>query len=287
MLALDWSKAFDSINIECLLIALKRFGMPQKIVDLVAGLYSNRRSHVREGTQLSRERMQLSGISQGCPLSPFIFVMVMSVILSDAVDFLSAGDQYAYRLGELATLLYADDTLLVGVSEHKMQHLLDAVACVGAKYGLELHADKFQLIQARVDMNLHSGDGRPIVSSESMKYLGCVIWSDGRLHSELAKRLGCSWADFQKIVQLWKHTSLTLARKLDAFRAIILSQVLHGLETAWFNVSDKRKRDGFECRCLRVILGIGVESDGLGQSRCIEVLHDAATTPTNIFWQSC
>ena len=58
------------------------------------------------------------------------------------------------------------------------------------------------------------------------------------------------------MVQLWKHTSLPLARKLHAFQAIILSQVLHGLDTAWLNVSDRRKLDGFQCRCLRVILRI-------------------------------
>ena len=32
--------------------------------------------------------------------------------------------------------------------------------------------------------------------------------------------------------------------------------MLHGLNTAWLNVSDKRKLDGFQCRCLRVILRI-------------------------------
>ena len=68
--------------------------------------------------------------------------------------------------------------------------------------------------------------------------------------------MGCAWADFQKLVQLWKHTSLTLSKKLQAFSSIILSQVLHGLNTAWLNVSDQRKLDGFQCRCLRVILRI-------------------------------
>ena len=60
MLALDWSKAFDSINTECLLIALQRFGLPQKLVDLIAGVYSNRRFQVRDGMQLSSERNQRS-----------------------------------------------------------------------------------------------------------------------------------------------------------------------------------------------------------------------------------
>ena len=32
------------------------------------------------------------------------------------------------------------------MSENALQHLLDAVALTGRKYGLELHAGKFQLI---------------------------------------------------------------------------------------------------------------------------------------------
>ena len=99
------------------------------------------------------------------------------------------------------------------------------MALTGRKYGLELHAGKFQLIQARTDVKLRNAEGDAIGTNASMKYLGCTLWSDGRVHTELALRLGCAWADFQKMVQLWRHTSLSLAWKLHAFNAIIVSQV--------------------------------------------------------------
>ena len=185
-----------------------------------------------------------------------LFVIVIAVVLQDAVYKVNSEDRESYAKGELATLLYADDTLLVGVSQDKLQHLLDAVAVVGLRYGLELHPSKFQLIQARVDMKLQGPDGTHIFPRGSMKYLGCVLCADGRVSSELARRLGCAWADFQKLVQLWKHTTLTLAWKLQAFHAIIVAQALHGLSTAWLNASDRRKLDGFQARCLRIILQV-------------------------------
>ena len=105
-------------------------------------------------------------------------------------------------------------------------------------------------------MHLRGPDGGDIQGKNAMTYLRCLLSADGRSTGELSIRLGCAWADFQKLVQLWKHTALTLAWKLRAFSAIIASQVLHGLSTAWLNVSDRRKLDGFQARCLRVILRI-------------------------------
>ena len=63
----------------------------------------------------------------------------MTVIIQDAVDTLSSEDRQKYQSGNLATLLYADDTLLVGESGPILQRLLDAIATTGAAYGMELH----------------------------------------------------------------------------------------------------------------------------------------------------
>ena len=41
--ALDWSKAFDSISPEGLALALHRFGIPDKFVEMIQSIYSERR----------------------------------------------------------------------------------------------------------------------------------------------------------------------------------------------------------------------------------------------------
>jgi hypothetical protein len=146
MLALDWARAFDSINTEVLIVALRRFGVPQTYLDIIANVYGDREFCVMDGTTRSAQRRQRSGISQGCPLSPFLFVMVMSVLVHDAVHSLSQEDQQMYEDGRLSTLLYADDTLLIGAGADSLQRLLMAMAATGAKYGMELHWDKFQLL---------------------------------------------------------------------------------------------------------------------------------------------
>eukprot|EP00973_Karenia_brevis_P067085 9329377-Karenia_brevis.AAC.1 len=52
-LALDWARAFDSIDPACLTEALRRFGLPDKLL-------------------------------HGCPLSPYLFIMVMTILLHDS-----------------------------------------------------------------------------------------------------------------------------------------------------------------------------------------------------------
>ena len=67
-----------------LMAALKRFGLPDDFVDMVRGIYVDRKFFVQDCGNASRQHPQASGISQGCPLSPFLFVILMTVLLNDA-----------------------------------------------------------------------------------------------------------------------------------------------------------------------------------------------------------
>ena len=89
-----------------------------------------------------------------------------------------------------------------------------------------------------------------------MMYLGATLWADGNVHSELNRRLGMAWADFTKLTRLWSHTSITRQRKVEVFEAAIMTGLMYGLSTMWLNVSDQRRLDGFQARCLRRCLGI-------------------------------
>ena len=256
LLALDWKKAFDSINVDALVIALRRFGLPPKVLRVIEHIYADRFFAVCDGGNSSSRRLQRSGISQGCPLSPFLFVMLMTVVMDDAKHCMSDGTQAAFNSGSLGVVLYADDTLLIGVSEGCVQEYLDTVAAVGKRFGLDLHHSKFQLLSVNGEYNLKTPVGEPIPTTDSMTYLGATVYADGSLKRELGRKLGCAWADFSKLNRLWKHTTLTKARKNQVYQAVIVSRLLYGLSSAWLNVAEIRRLNGFHCRCLRVIMRV-------------------------------
>jgi hypothetical protein len=256
LLALDWKKAFDSINAEVLIDALRRFGVPALYLDIISNIYGGRKFRVADGATRSTQRRQRAGISQGCPLSPFLFVMVMSVLAGDAVEILPDVSRRMYDESRLSMLLYADDTLLIGASADGLQDFLTAVAATGAKYGMELHWDKFQLLSVRGSHSLRKPNGESIPCSDTMTYLGVSLQADGRRKNELGRKLGIAWSDFSKLAQLWKHTSLSAHRKAQIFQSVVTSKLLYGLSSAWWNVSDQRRLDGFQAKCLRRIVRV-------------------------------
>ena len=67
MVFLDWAKAFDRIKHDSLLHALRRFGIPQKIVDVIGAIYTGRQFFVQDHAGKSSMFNQGTGIAQGCP----------------------------------------------------------------------------------------------------------------------------------------------------------------------------------------------------------------------------
>ena len=116
LLALDWKKAFDSVHVDSLLDALRRFGLPQGFVHMIGAMMRSRHFFVTDCGETSALHSQMSGISQGCTLSPLIFVILMSVLLHDALSMLQGAAREAFERGDLPDVVYADDTLLMGVS---------------------------------------------------------------------------------------------------------------------------------------------------------------------------
>jgi hypothetical protein len=256
VLALDWAKAFDSISPSAMIVALRRFGVTEHVLRVTQAIYSERSFKVVDCSQKSRQHAQNAGISQGCPLSPFLFVMIMTILMRDATESLSNTDKQLLERGGLTELLYADDTLLLSVNSGSLERLLAAVSDAGARYGLELHWGKLQLMRVRCEDTVRKPEGGCIESKPGLSYLGTVISEDGRIGKELARRIGAAHSDFRSLVRLWRHTSVRRVRKLEIFNAVIVSRLLYGLSSAWLNTSERRRLDGFQNRCLRSIWGI-------------------------------
>ena len=76
-LFLDWAQAFDSVNHTALNISLQRIGFPDHYVQCIMAIYSNATFRVRDGNVTSKSYPFKRGIRQGCPLSPYVFIIVI------------------------------------------------------------------------------------------------------------------------------------------------------------------------------------------------------------------
>ena len=284
LLALDWKKAFDSVHVGRLLDALRRFGLPIEIRNMVSAMLRHRRFVVNDCSQSSEERFQRSGISQGCTLSPLLFIVVMTVLLHDAVSWLGPEARAAHAQGNLTDLVYADDTLLLAASEDHLDEYLRAVVAAGRHYGMELHWGKFQLMPVNGQCRLLRPDGAHIPSRGEMEYLGSALSADGSSGKEPSRRISMAKARFLEITTVWKHSSLGRRRKLQIYTALVETKLLYSLATLCLNVAERRRLDGFQNQCIRQVLGI--KPSFVSRVSNHDVLQQANMSLLPVYWRS-
>ena len=86
LLLLDWTKAFDKIDHEGLVSALERHDIAPQLINLIKDIYKKATFFVGIDGQKSHTYKQETGIRQGCPLSPYLFLVVMTTIFHDIHD---------------------------------------------------------------------------------------------------------------------------------------------------------------------------------------------------------
>ena len=255
-LALDWAKAFDSVSPAMLAVALKRFGIPKKFIDMVQAIYCHRRFIVKDASSRSDWHEQRFGISQGCPLSPFLFVVLMTVLLEDAKSDLASQGIILGRECLVNELVYADDTLIVDTDPTAAEHFMNAVGRAGGQYGLSFNWSKLEALPVCMDAMVHKPDMSLVLTKTNIIYLGSALSADGRIAAELGRRIGMAKADFNTLQKVWAHSTLSQRAKIRIFDACVVSKLTYGLQTACLSKAERRRLDGFHCRCLRRILRI-------------------------------
>ena len=201
----------------------------------------------------------------------------MTVLMYDCLALLTTSTKEAYNRGELADLTFADDTLLLGVSTPCLQEFLEAVATAAKRYGMELHYGKLHALGVNSSQAIATPDGTELKTEDRIMYLGTVLTSDGRAQPELHRRLGMARGDFRILSKVWRHAALTKKRKVYIFDTLIVSRLLYSLTPACLLTADRRRLDGFHCRCLRQILG--VQPAFLSRVSNTSVLQMAARQP--------
>ena len=96
--------------------------------------------------QDSSWKCQGAGIRQGCPLSPYLFCLVMGALFADLKQEPNTPRQQQPIHGiHFAVILYADDTLIFSANTHCI-NILHAIERHSAYFGLKLNYDKCEIL---------------------------------------------------------------------------------------------------------------------------------------------
>ena len=126
-----------------MLKALERLNVDLKVIRLVRVLYRSPTFKVEIDGVESGWYPQEAGIRQGCPLSPYLFVACMTVLMKDVQAGQGVRDRSKrVKRADFDEVLYADDTICVSEEAAAMNRLLSRIEEEGEKYGMELNCKK-------------------------------------------------------------------------------------------------------------------------------------------------
>ncbi len=148
MVLLDWEKAFDKVDREGMFLAMDRMGVDDKLVRMVKLLYKETYFNIEIDGETSNWKEQLTGIRQGCPLSPYLFLIVMTAIFHDVHEKLGVGMAEGRVPGtEFDEVMYADDTICISTNTREMNKMLAEIEEIEGIYGLKLNKTKCELMK--------------------------------------------------------------------------------------------------------------------------------------------
>ena len=143
---IDFSRAFDGINITILWCKLSKLDMSGKILNIMKTMYAHIQSAVRLGVELTDWFSVDTGVRQGDNLAPTLFAIYINDFIT-AMKALNKG----LPVGDdcVSCLAYADDVVLVASSHEDVQAMLDAVHVWCTQWRLKVNTFKTKIMHFR------------------------------------------------------------------------------------------------------------------------------------------
>ena len=167
----DLEKAFDRVPRKVLWWALRRVGVEEWMVKVVACMYENAHSQIRVNGSYSNKVNINVGVHQGSVLSPLLFIIVLDALSTE------------FRTGCPWELLYADDLVITAENPEVLESKLKEWKVNLEKKGLRVNMAKTKVLISGTGLDTLKDAGRfPCgvcrqgVGGNSILCSGCNCW---------------------------------------------------------------------------------------------------------------
>ena len=227
LILLDWEKAFDKVDHGKLEEALVRLDFPQKEREFIRHIYDNAQFTIKQRDATTGKGKQHTGIKQGCPLSPFIFIALMHLVFHDIKSKYNTRRMIEPIDGlRFAEILYADDTLIFGGNTHCLNKYLQAIQEESAYYNLKLNMSKCENISMNVGQaRVRFQDGTLVPRKEKATYLGAEINNRNTVDKEISCKIAQCKATANKLRLFWSKARADIKWKVQVANAILRSKL--------------------------------------------------------------
>jgi len=220
--AVDFEKAFDSVNLDYMYDLLLKYGFTQKYIDYVKTLYSNIESCVINNGTTTRYFPVKRGVRQGDPLSPYLFILSIEPLaeyirINQAISGIKLGQE------ELKISLYADDISLFLKDINSLKEVKKALKLFQDMSGLKYNVDKTEVL--------------PLGKTEIPNEMLGLTWKENTIkvlgiifnRTEIVDKETYSIAlnKLKSKLNMWKMRKLSLIGKIQIIKTFGVSQILY------------------------------------------------------------
>ena len=211
LMALDYTKAFDSIDFDFIHETFKIFNFGDNFRNWIKVIFNGGKSSIANNGHISGNFEIKRSTRQGDPISPQIFILGLEILF---IALRSDDSIKGFKIenNEIKLTAYADDASYFLKDKSSAENLLYKINQFSKISGLEVNKSKSECLLLSFEVELREGNqfcGIPVV--ENLKILG---------HFFGKNELICTYQNFysklermKKILNIWKQRNLTLFGK--------------------------------------------------------------------------
>jgi hypothetical protein len=235
---LDYDKAYDRVDHEWVNIVLMKSGFPTTVRTVINSMLLGMRSKIIVNNELTEWIYHKSGVRQGDPFSPLLFLLCIQPLLN--------------KMSKKGIFNQAHcDDLILGAKKANMKEILECLDDYDSASGSKVNLSKSTIISKQTSLPFQ----HPFKVSEGDRYLGIWLTVNGKIKTmpdmikkveekmKRMKKLYLSWAGKESVLQCYLRpmylyqliTANTDIKKIIALEKWFLSNTLEE-----FDSNDKR-----------------------------------------------
>tara|TARA_Y100000782_G_scaffold115607_1_gene161481 strand:- start:7483 stop:9279 length:1797 start_codon:yes stop_codon:yes gene_type:complete len=173
---LDIKNAFGNINIDRLIIIMKKYQLPEQLCNYVKNFYGSLDYYMKNGKKTSELMKWKEGIIQGCPMSPTLFNLIMAYIINHINRKHLNDCGYALNSHKVMFTAFVDDLCLMCNDTECLKRVFTDLNKQLKAVGMPLSIDKTAYMQINQEQEY---DVFGVSRVDVHKYLGEIINCDG------------------------------------------------------------------------------------------------------------
>ncbi|KAJ8351025.1 hypothetical protein AAFF_G00160920, partial [Aldrovandia affinis] len=164
---------------------IQLYGVPSKYVNIFRALYRNSTCRVRTSSGTTDDFDIVTGVRQGCILSPLLFLIVIDFVMRKTL----AGMNFGIKWGQdrLTNLDFADDLALINHTHYALQEMTSNLHEHGGKVGLRISHEKT----------------KAMIIGQDQHHQPLSLGEHDNMEKDVRTRIGKAAGVFQRLRNIW------------------------------------------------------------------------------------